>query len=80
VILAIAAGAIVAGVVGALFAVPVVAVTNTMISSLAGRREDPGERIDDENSPMTPHEPAATDLDRVPDPQRGPLSGEPKGG
>jgi predicted PurR-regulated permease PerM len=80
VIVAIASGAVVAGIVGALFAVPFVAVANTMISSLAGRREDPGERIADEDAPFTPHEPAATDLDRVPDPQDGPISGEPKGG
>jgi putative heme transporter len=80
VIVAIAAGAVVAGIVGALFAVPVAAVTNTMISSLAGRREDPGERIDDEESPMTPHDPGPTDLDKIPNPQQGSLSGEPKGG
>jgi putative heme transporter len=80
VIVAIASGAVVAGIVGALFAVPFVAVANTMISSLAGRREDPGERISDDDAPMTPHEPAPTDLDRVPDTQDGPFTGEPKGG
>jgi putative heme transporter len=40
VILAIAAGVLVAGIVGALFAVPLVAVTNTMVSHLAGRGVD----------------------------------------
>jgi putative heme transporter len=79
VIVAIAAGAVVAGIVGALFAVPFVAVANTVISSLAGRRKDPGERVADEDAPLTPDEPAATDLDEVPDPQRGPLTGETKG-
>ncbi len=37
VVLAIAAGVLVAGIVGALFAVPLVAVLNTMITQLAGR-------------------------------------------
>lgn len=40
VILAIAAGVLVAGVVGGLFAVPLVAVVNTMALSLAGRHRD----------------------------------------
>lgn len=78
VILAIAAGATLAGIVGALFAVPTVAVANTMISSLAGRREDPGERIDDDDAPLTPHEPAPTDLDETADLQRGSILGQPK--
>jgi putative heme transporter len=43
VILGIAAGVLIAGIVGALFAVPFIAVTNTVASSLAGRtdREEP---------------------------------------
>jgi putative heme transporter len=40
VILGIAAGVLVAGIVGALFAVPFIAVTNTVASSLAGRTEE----------------------------------------
>lgn len=39
VILGIAAGVLVAGIVGALFAVPFIAVTNTVASSLAGRTD-----------------------------------------
>ncbi|HEU0127941.1 MAG TPA: AI-2E family transporter [Pseudonocardiaceae bacterium] len=80
VILAIATGAAVAGIVGALFAVPVAAVANTMISSLAGRRgEDPGERIAREDAPLTPDEPAHTNVDQTPDTQRSAVTGGPKG-
>jgi predicted PurR-regulated permease PerM len=39
VILGIAAGVLIAGIVGALFAVPFIAVTNTVASSLAGRTD-----------------------------------------
>jgi putative heme transporter len=50
VILGIAAGALAAGIVGALFAVPIIAVGNTMASSLAGRiREDDDRFTSDEN-------------------------------
>ena len=70
VILAIATGAAVAGIVGALFAVPAAAVGNTVITSLAGRRsDDPGERIAAEDEPLTPDLPPATDVDKTPDPQ-----------
>ena len=80
VILAIATGAAVAGIVGALFAVPVAAVANTMISSLAGRRgEDPGERIAREDAPLTPDEPAHTNVDQTPDTQRSAVTGGPIG-
>lgn len=50
VILAIATGALLAGIVGALFAVPLVAVGNTVVGSLAGRGRPPvdGEPVDDE--------------------------------
>lgn len=69
VILAIAAGATVAGIVGALFAVPLVAVANTMITSLAGRRgEDPGKQIARRDAPLAPDEPPPTDVDETPDP------------
>ncbi len=68
VILAIATGASLAGIVGALFAVPVVAVANTMISSLAGR-DDEGEQIAEDDAPLAPEEPPATDVNRVADTQ-----------
>jgi predicted PurR-regulated permease PerM len=49
VILGIAAGALLAGIVGALFAVPLIATGNTMVVSLAGR----GEPVpDDETGPL----------------------------
>lgn len=50
VILAIATGALLAGIVGALFAVPLVAVGNKVVGSLAGRERPPvdGEPVDDE--------------------------------
>ena len=78
VILAIAAGAGLAGVLGALFAVPTVAVANTMITSLAGRRDDPGERIARDEAPLAPDKPPATDPD--PDTQRSPIIGAGTGG
>lgn len=78
VILAIAVGVTVAGVVGALFAVPIAAVTNTVITSLAGQRgDDPGEQIADEDAPLTPDEPPATDLSKTPDTQRSAVTGRP---
>ena len=40
VILGIAAGALVAGIIGALFAVPLIAVGNTMVLSLTGRSDE----------------------------------------
>lgn len=72
VILSIAAGATVAGIAGALFAVPLAAVANTMITSIAGgqRDRDPGERLAAEDAPLSPDRPAATDLEvgaEVPD-------------
>jgi predicted PurR-regulated permease PerM len=79
VILAIAAGASLAGIVGALFAVPVAAVANTMISSLAGGPdEDPGEAIAREDAPLAPDEPAETDVDDIPDPQEPVLTSDPE--
>jgi predicted PurR-regulated permease PerM len=52
VILGIASGAILAGVVGALFAMPLISVANTMGSSLAGRIKDDDERFASEENPM----------------------------
>ncbi len=67
VILAIATGAALAGIVGALFAVPAVAVANTMITSLAHRgRDDPGARIAEEDAPLAPEAPPPTDDVRRP--------------
>ena len=64
VILAIATGAVIAGVVGALFAVPIVAVANTMITSLAGRsRTDPGEEVSEDDAPLAPDLPPPTVVD-----------------
>jgi predicted PurR-regulated permease PerM len=63
VILAIATGATLAGILGALFAVPVVAVANSMISSLVDNREpDPGEEIAADDAPLSPDEPEAADV------------------
>lgn len=83
VILAIAAGATLAGIVGALFAVPTVAVANTFITSLArqGRPPDgadppPGERVDpgtDDGDDSDDEEPlAAAPPPIAPDKPRGP--------
>lgn len=64
VILAIAAGAGVAGIAGALFAVPFAAVANTMITSVAGgRHADPGEQIAADDAPLSPDLPGSTDPD-----------------
>jgi putative heme transporter len=52
VILGIAAGALFAGIVGALFAVPVIAVGNTIGSSLAGRIADDDERFSSDENPV----------------------------
>jgi putative heme transporter len=66
VILAIATGAALAGIVGALFAVPVAAVLNTVVSSLAGRAgDDPGEEIARDDAPLSPDEPGATNPDEA---------------
>jgi putative heme transporter len=79
VILAIATGASLAGIVGALFAVPVAAVANTMISSLAGGSdEDPGEAVARDDAPLAPDEPAETDVDDIPDPQEPVLASDPE--
>ena len=68
VILCIATGATLAGIVGALFAVPVAAVANTMVSSLAGGREDdPGEQIDSDDEPLAPDLPPETDVEKTPE-------------
>lgn len=70
VILAIAAGATLAGIVGALFAVPVVAVANTFISSVAARSRPPDgaaeprdEPLADQPSPATAAEATRSDAD-----------------
>ena len=64
VILSIAAGAGIAGIAGALFAVPLAAVANTMVSSIAGSpRPDPGEEIAAEDAPLSPALPEATEVD-----------------
>ena len=66
VILSIAAGAGIAGIPGALFAVPLVAVTNTMVTSIARHgspQTDPGEQVADEQAPMSPDRPPATDVE-----------------
>lgn len=61
VILSIATGAAVAGIAGALFVVPLVAVGNTMITSVAGRgRSDPGRQLAAEHAPLSPTRPGAT--------------------
>jgi putative heme transporter len=52
VILGIAAGALAAGIVGALFAVPIIAVGNTMASSLAGRIRDDDDRFTSGENPV----------------------------
>lgn len=79
VILAIATGATLAGILGALFAVPIAAVANTMITSLAGRGRDPGEQISADAAPLAPDKPPTTDLDKVADTQRSSITGEPTG-
>jgi predicted PurR-regulated permease PerM len=48
VILAIAAGVLLAGIVGALFAVPLVAVVNVVVSYLSGSEDDEGTHPDEE--------------------------------
>ena len=52
VILSIAAGATLAGIVGALFAVPAVAVANTFVSTLAARTRPPDAREDPDDGPL----------------------------
>ncbi len=69
VILSIAAGAGVAGITGALFAVPLVAVANTMVSSVAGHRRDPGEAQAAQDAPLTPARPAPTSPDEGAEPR-----------
>jgi predicted PurR-regulated permease PerM len=79
VILAIATGASLAGIMGALFAVPVAAVANTMISSLAGGPDDdPGEEVARDDAPLSPDEPAETDIEDIPDPQESVLASDPE--
>lgn len=68
VILGIAAGALVAGIIGALFAVPLIATGNTMVLSLAGHAEP----TPDEVGPLADDEPtgpaAPTPVDDAPGP------------
>ncbi len=52
VIMGIAAGALAAGIVGALFAVPIIAVGNTIGSSLAGRIADDDDRFASKENPV----------------------------
>jgi predicted PurR-regulated permease PerM len=63
VILAVAGGATVFGIVGALFAVPLVAVLNTGVSSLAraGRPTEEAAEIDASDAPLAPDAPAPND-------------------
>lgn len=62
VILSLSAGYAVAGILGALFAVPAAAVANTVVTSLANRGErDPGERIAQDGAPLAPDKPEPTD-------------------
>ncbi|WP_432515182.1 AI-2E family transporter [Kineococcus sp. SYSU DK001] len=63
VILAVAGGATVFGIVGALFAVPLVAVLNTGVSALArgGRRTEEVADIAGSDAPLAPDEPAPND-------------------
>lgn len=60
VLLAVAAGSIAAGIVGALFAVPLVAVLNTVILYLHGHDKFPGLGVGDRLDPPTPDRPAVT--------------------
>jgi putative heme transporter len=61
VILGIAAGALVAGIIGALFAVPLIATGNTMVLSLAGRTDRVPD--DDDAGPLADDEPAERPVD-----------------
>ena len=82
VILAIAAGAGIAGIVGALFAVPLAAVANTMITSVANRAHggaDSTESIEDDPAPLSPDRPGKTDLAEGADTQHGSVTGLPTG-
>jgi predicted PurR-regulated permease PerM len=64
VIVSLAGGAALAGIVGALFAVPVVAVANTVITSLASHgRRDPGEQFENEDAPLAADRPQPTPID-----------------
>ena len=66
VILAIAAGATLAGIVGALFAVPAAAVTNTFIKSLAARGHPPAESTEPEADEPLADDPPPTDPEAAP--------------
>ena len=82
VILTIAAGATLAGVPGALFAVPLAAVANTMVTSLTNRGRpgaDPAEPLTADDAPLAPARPEETDLADVPVTQHGDLAGLPVG-
>ncbi|MGI8701625.1 MAG: AI-2E family transporter [Nocardioidaceae bacterium] len=77
VILSLSAGYTLAGIPGALFAVPVAAVGNTMITTLASHgHRDPGEEIAEDGAPLAPDKPAATDPDEVPNTQRSSITGD----
>ncbi|KQX69448.1 hypothetical protein ASD06_16725 [Angustibacter sp. Root456] len=62
VILGIASGALVAGIIGALFAVPLIATGNTMVQSLAGH----GDADPDDAGPLADHEPTSGPVDDAP--------------
>jgi len=80
VILSIATGAAVAGIAGALFVVPLVAVGNTMITSVAGRgRSDPGRQLAAEHAPLSPSRPAPTDPEHPDDASRTQRDPAPEG-
>ena len=58
---------------------PVAAVANTMISSMAGGADDnPGEEVASDDAPLSPDQPSATNLEDIPDPQEGVLGSDPE--
>ncbi len=68
VILSLAAGSAVAGIVGALFAVPFVAVANTVVTSLASHgRRDPAAKDRRPDAPLAPDQPPPTDAEPAED-------------
>jgi len=77
VILSLSAGYTLAGIAGALFAVPVAAVGNTMITVLASHgRHDPGERVAEDDAPLAPDKPSPTDPTEVASKQDSSVTGD----
>ncbi len=68
VILGISAGALVAGILGALFAVPLIAAGNTMVQSLAGMRTTPRTSRRTTSGPQADDAPSGLPVDGDPDP------------